>query len=107
LYTLVAANESGYLEEAGAANTYFTLARNGRLDKGRWMVVSGVVEQGQPSSLGHTWRLVEGREGTIVLWNSGRQMYMAVSDHGLWKAGHIFTGEKNSEWSVFFVFFFA
>jgi hypothetical protein len=115
----VAANgELGYLEETGKVNTYFTLARNGGLNKGSWMHVPGVVEQGQPTLRGHSWRLSDaptastGAGRKITLWNEGQQMFLAVSsDHGLWLALH--TSEppwlhevykKNTQWSVIFTF---
>jgi hypothetical protein len=118
---LVAANEEvGYLKEAGKVDTYFTLHKNGRLDKGPWMHVPGTIQAGQPTERGHTWRLnilpTTSSAGTggvlITLWNRGQDMFLAVTaDHGLWLALHTSEppcrheeNKKNTQWSVIFTF---
>jgi hypothetical protein len=99
----VAADETGYLEEAGRVNSYFTMRENGFPDKGRWMCPRGLNPETESSLClaVHSWRLGQGRRQlrsdsgkTVTLWNDGRQMFLAISDYnGQW-AGYSSASEK-------------
>jgi hypothetical protein len=77
----------------------------------REVSVPGIILAGQPTLRGHSWRLSDaptasvGAGRKITLWNEGQQMFLAVSDYGLFEEGHTSANEENSQWYVYFTFF--